>query len=65
MNAVAEYSRIFNRLVNEFSKMPNIGVKTAEKMAYYILDMPENECEQLVELIKGVREQFCVRQYDR
>ena len=61
MNAVAEYSRIFNRLVNEFSKMPNIGVKTAEKMAYYILDMPENECEQLVELIKGVREQmhFC------
>ena len=37
---MAEYLKIFNRLANEFSKMPNIGVKTAEKMAYYILDMP-------------------------
>ncbi len=58
---MAEYLKIFNRLANEFSKMPNIGVKTAEKMAYYILDMPEDECAMLIELIKGVRTQmhFC------
>ena len=58
---MAEYLKIFNRLANEFSKMPNIGVKTAEIMAYYILDMPEDECAMLIELIKGVRTQmhFC------
>ena len=58
---MAEYLKIFNQLANEFSKMPNIGMKTAEKMAYYILDMPEDQCDRLVELIKGVRTQmhFC------
>ncbi len=58
---MAEYLRIFNQLANEFSKMPNVGAKTAEKMAYYILDLPDDKCEHLVELIKAVRTEmhFC------
>lgn len=58
---MAEYVKVFNQLANEFSKMPNIGVKTAEKMAYYVLDMQEGDCERLIELIKSVRSNmhFC------
>ncbi len=58
---MAEYAKVFGRLVNEFSKMPNIGLKTAEKMAYYVLDMPQERCDALVELIHSVRNEmhFC------
>lgn len=58
---MAEYSKVFNQLANEFSKMPNVGIKTAEKMAYYILDMPDDQCKRLVELIQNVRTElhFC------
>ena len=58
---MAEYAKTFGRLVNEFSKMPNIGLKTAEKMAYYVLDLPQDRCDELVALINGVRSEmhFC------
>ncbi len=58
---MAEYVKVFNQLANEFSKMPNIGMKTAEKMAYYVLDMPDADCERLIGLIRGVRSNmhFC------
>ncbi len=52
---MSEYVKVFSQLANEFSKMPNIGIKTAEKMAYYVLDMPEDQCNRLIDLIKGVR----------
>ena len=41
--------------------MPNIGLKTAEKMAYYVLDLPQDRCDELVALINGVRSEmhFC------
>ncbi len=58
---MSEHVKIFSQLANEFSKMPNIGIKTAEKMAYYILDMPEDQCQKLLELIQSVRKEmhFC------
>lgn len=58
---MSEHVKIFSQLANEFSKMPNVGVKTAEKMAYYILDMPEDQCRNLVELIQNIRKEmhFC------
>ncbi len=58
---MAEYAKVFGQLVNEFSKMPNIGLKTAEKMAYYVLDLPQGKCDALVNLISSVREEmhFC------
>lgn len=58
---MAEYANVFGRLVNAFSKMPNIGSKTAEKMAYYVLDLPQAQCDELVQLIEAVRSEmhFC------
>ncbi|MBP3347820.1 MAG: recombination protein RecR [Clostridia bacterium] len=58
---MAEYAKVFGRLVNAFSKMPNIGSKTAEKMAYYVLDLPQAQCDELVQLIEAVRSEmhFC------
>ncbi|MBR2441647.1 MAG: recombination protein RecR [Clostridia bacterium] len=43
------------RLVNEFSKLPGVGKKTAQRYAYKIIDMPENEARAFVDAILGVK----------
>ena len=40
-----------DRLVDEFRKMPSIGMKSAERLAYYILGLEEKEVENLTEAI--------------
>ena len=36
----------------EFAKLPGIGLKTAQRLAYYILNAPEEDVEQFAEGIK-------------
>lgn len=43
------------RLVNELSKLPGIGAKSAARLAYGILRKPEGEAEALAEAILEVR----------
>ena len=41
--------------MNEFSKLPGVGKKTAQRYAYKIIDMPENEARAFVDAILGVK----------
>ena len=43
------------RLINEFSKLPGVGKKTAQRYAYKIIDMPEEEARAFAEAILGVK----------
>ena len=43
------------KLVNEFSKLPGVGKKTAQRYAYKIIDMPESEARAFAEAILGVK----------
>ena len=43
------------KLVNEFSKLPGVGKKTAQRYAYKIIDMPESEARAFAEAIVGVK----------
>ena len=43
------------RLVNEFSKLPGVGKKTAQRYAYKIIDMPEAEARAFADAILGVK----------
>ena len=49
------------RLINEFSKLPGVGKKTAQRYAYRIIQMPEGEARAFAEAILGVkaRVHFC------
>jgi len=49
------------RLVGEFSKLPGIGRKTAERLAYYILKEDDSFGQNLARAIKEVKEKivFC------
>lgn len=39
------------RLINEFSKLPGVGAKTAQRFAYRIINMPEAEAKSFAEAI--------------
>lgn len=43
------------RLINEFSKLPGVGKKTAQRYAYKIIDMPESEARAFADAILGVK----------
>ena len=36
------YSSHINKLIEEFSRLPGIGAKSAQRLAFHILNMPEN-----------------------
>ena len=44
------------RLVEEFAKLPGIGKKSAERLAYHILRVHKAEAMALAEAIRGVKE---------
>lgn len=51
------------RLYEQLRRLPGIGSKTAMRLAYHIIDMPEAEVRQLVAALAGAKEQihYCPR----
>ena len=45
------YSRQISRLIDELSALPGIGNKSAQRLAFHILNMPEDRVEQLAHTI--------------
>ena len=43
------------RLVNEFSKLPGVGKKTAQRYAYKVIDMSEADARAFADAIIGVK----------
>ena len=43
------------KLINEFSKLPGVGKKTAQRYAYKIIDMSESEARAFADAILGVK----------
>ncbi|HEV2262723.1 MAG TPA: recombination mediator RecR [Candidatus Rubrimentiphilum sp.] len=43
-------------LINEFSKLPTIGPKTAARLVFYLLNRPRNEAQSLAEAILAVKD---------
>lgn len=41
------YSSQISRLIESLAALPGIGIKSAQRMAFHILDMPESEVEKL------------------
>ncbi|PZR59630.1 MAG: recombination protein RecR [Candidatus Meridianibacter frigidus] len=43
-------------LINEFSKLPTVGPKTAARLVFYLLNRPRNEAQALAEAILAVKD---------
>ena len=53
-----QYPKPLNRLVNELARLPGIGGKTAQRLAFHILSMDERDVFQLSDAIKEAKEQM-------
>jgi len=49
------YAAPIAKLIEELSKLPGVGSKTAQRLAFYLLDMPYNEVEQLAGAIVSAK----------
>ena len=49
------YTESLNRLIEEFGKLPGVGPKTAERLAFYILKVEPAEAMGLAEAIRDVK----------
>ncbi len=52
---------IIENLVNELTRLPGIGRKTAQRLAFFILSMPDEEAKSIAKSINEVKERarFC------
>ena len=53
---MSTYSKSVTRLIGEFAKLPGIGNKTAERLAYHILRTSHAEALGLADAIRDVKE---------
>ena len=49
------YSHEISRLIEEFSRLPGIGAKSAQRLAFHVINMPQEQAEAL--------EQMHIRKY--
>lgn len=49
------------RLIQELSKLPGIGPKSAQRLAYFIIRLPQDEAYALADAVSGVKQNivFC------
>ncbi len=61
MPATGSIAGPLQALIDEFSKFPTIGPKTAARLAFYLLSRPRHEAQALAEAILGVKDKvrFC------
>jgi recombination protein RecR len=58
---MSAYTKSMQELIDCFKKMPGIGAKTAERMAFHVLKSPADEMVKFSSVIRRVKEdmKFC------
>ncbi|WP_027437946.1 recombination mediator RecR [Lachnospira multipara] len=49
------YSGHINKLIEELSRLPGVGAKSAQRLAFHIINMPEDEVERLANTMVEAR----------
>lgn len=47
-------------LIEQFAKLPGIGRKTAERLAFHILNMPQEYAAQMAQALLAAKEKICL-----
>ena len=53
-----DYAEPVTKLIDEFKRLPSIGQKSAQRLAFHILRAPEAEVERLVEALREVKQRI-------
>jgi len=56
-----EYSEPVARLIDEFKRLPGVGHKSAQRLAFHVLRLPEERVEDFIVALREVKEKivFC------
>lgn len=49
---------VINRLIQELNRLPGIGPKSAQRMAYYLMRAPQEQASQLAEAILSIKQKI-------
>ena len=49
------YSSQITKLIEELSKLPGIGAKSAQRLAFHIINMPKEQVDRLAQAMTGAR----------
>ena len=60
------FSETITKLINEFEKLPRIGHKSAVRLAFYILESPNNIAEDMAQVLVDAKHKikFCSKCYN-
>ncbi len=53
------YSGHINRLIDELAALPGIGTKSAQRLAFHMINMPRDKVERLAKTMVDARENVC------
>ena len=53
-----DYSEPVAKLIDEFKRLPGVGQKSAQRLAFYILRRPMPEVEQFANALREVKEKI-------
>ena len=53
-----QYPKTLAKLINELSKLPGIGSKSAQRLAFHILSLEDREAEQLAEAVLSAKREM-------
>src|SRR4029453_8454743 len=57
-NDMIEYAEPVTRLIDELKRLPSIGHKSAQRLAFHIMRTPEVELERLIQALKEVKQRI-------
>jgi recombination protein RecR len=57
-SSLSVYAPPIQRLVSELSKLPGVGNRTAQRLAFYILRSPAQDADALAQAIRDVKERI-------
>jgi recombination protein RecR len=60
---MSDYAEPIEKLIDEFRKLPGIGAKSAQRLAYSVLRRPREDAERLSRALLGVKDKilYCSR----
>lgn len=60
------YSETVTKLINQFEKLPGIGHKTAVRLAFYVLEAPREDTEEMSKVLIEAKDKvkFCSKCYN-
>ena len=59
------YSKPINKLIEELTRLPGLGAKTAQRLAFHIINMPEEHVQSLADSMVNARKnvRYCKECY--